>query len=45
MKSVKIERETWEEVKHLAVDMDMKLGEVIAAGIKMLKAKFDADKP
>ena len=42
MKSVKIERETWEETKHLSVDMDKTMGEVIAEGIKLLKKKFEA---
>lgn len=45
MKSVKIDRETWETTKHLGVDMDKTIGEVLAEGIKLLKAKFDKEKP
>ncbi len=41
-KSVKLDRETWEATKHLSIDMDKNMGEVLAEGIKLLKEKFEA---
>jgi len=41
-KSVKLDRSTWETTKHLSVDMDKTMGEVLAEGIKLLKKKFEA---